>query len=215
MVHPSFSVNYARNLPHMQPPSCDIFCTFRLFGSLPKAVIQQLSAQRREAMRALESQGLNEAQKRQWLSQYQQRLFLKWDHALDSAGDGPRWLVQPAIAECVAEAICLRHPSKFRLIAFCIMPNHVHLIAHHFREDLAFYEILGRLKQYTSRQANRMLDRTGKPFWQDESFDHVVRKGKLPETISYVLNNPVHAGLVDDWSSWPYHWISPSYPKPK
>ena len=40
-------------------------------------------------------------------------------------------------------------------------------------------------------------------FWQDESYDHIVRdQAELERTIKYVLNNPVKAGLVDDWEKW-------------
>jgi hypothetical protein len=48
---------------------------------------------------------------------------------------------------------------------------------------------------------NRILSRTGQ-FWEHESFDHVVRQGKFFQTIKYVLNNPVKAGLVKEWRQW-------------
>ena len=47
--------------------------------------------------------------------------------------------------------------------------------------------------------ANQILGRTGKPFRQDESFDHWVRSGEqLQELIAYVEGNPVKASLVED-----------------
>jgi len=55
------------------------------------------------------------------------------------------------------------------------------------------------LKGRTSRMANQILGRTGKPFRQDESFDHWVRSGEqLQELIAYVEGNPVKASLVED-----------------
>ena len=66
--------------------------------------------------------------------------------------------------------------------------------------------ILHSLKIFTARKANRLLNRTG-IFWQHESFDHVVRKGKeLERIIWYVLNNPVIGGLVGSWQDWPYSY---------
>ena len=45
-------------------------------------------------------------------------------------------------------------------------------------------------------------------FWQAESYDHVVRNGELERIISYVLENPVKAGLVEDWEQWPYTYLA-------
>ena len=59
----------------------------------------------------------------------------------------------------------------------------------------ALTNILTSLKKYTALRANRLLRRSG-AFWQDESYDHVIRDdGELDRTIWYVLQNPVQAGL--------------------
>jgi REP element-mobilizing transposase RayT len=61
------------------------------------------------------------------------------------------------------------------------------------------------LKGRTSRVANQILARTGKPFWQDESFDHWVRSPEeLQDLIHCVENNPVKAGLVETKEQWPW-----------
>ena len=53
------------------------------------------------------------------------------------------------------------------------------------------------LKGYTAREANRLLGRTGQPFWQGESYDHWVRdETEFIRIIAYIENNPVKAGLV-------------------
>ncbi len=63
------------------------------------------------------------------------------------------------------------------------------------------------LKGYSAHEANGVLKRQGK-FWQAESYDHFVRDGaELERIIYYVVNNPVKAGLVDDWDQWPWtYW---------
>lgn len=69
--------------------------------------------------------------------------------------------------------------------------------------------ILGSLKKYTARRANKLLKRSG-AFWQDESFDHVVQdETELERTIQYVLNNPVKAGFVGSWEQWPWTYVKP------
>ncbi|MDB4285858.1 hypothetical protein N9933_00990 [bacterium] len=60
--------------------------------------------------------------------------------------------------------------------------------------------MLKRLKQWTSLKANEKLRRTGNPFWHKESYDHIIRNDKeYHHQIAYTLNNPVEAGLVEDW----------------
>jgi putative transposase len=63
------------------------------------------------------------------------------------------------------------------------------------------------LKRHTARQANLALGRQG-AFWQDESYDHVVRNaGEFERIVSYILENPVKAGLVSDWQAWPWSYL--------
>ncbi len=69
--------------------------------------------------------------------------------------------------------------------------------------------MLGSLKKYTARRINKMLHRSG-PFWQNESYDHVIRNDReLERAIWYVLNNPVKAHLVDSWEKWPWTYVKP------
>ena len=88
----------------------------------------------------------------------------------------------------------------YDLRAWVVMPNHVHAI---FEPRTAMPTIMRWLKGRTSRVANRILSRTGTPFWQDEVFDHWVRSGEeLQDLIEYVENNPVKADLVKAKEQW-------------
>ena len=84
------------------------------------------------------------------------------------------------------------------------MANHVHLLV---RPRVSPSRFLQTLKGYTAREANRLLGRTGQPFWQAESYDHSVRDDRESDRIkAYIENNPVKAGLVANaedylWSS--------------
>ena len=83
-----------------------------------------------------------------------------------------------------------------------MMPNHVHVI---LQPRIELFALTRWLKGRTSRMANRILSWTGKPFWQDESFDHWIRcDQELNELIHYVENNPVKAGLVAIPAQWPW-----------
>ena len=90
------------------------------------------------------------------------------DRYLDSARVGPISLQQHPIAQLVVDSIRYgaQHLQYYDLQAFVVMANHVHLLVWPRVSPSRF---LQTLKGYTAREANRMLGRTGQPFWQAES----------------------------------------------
>ena len=203
-------VFYRRHLPHWQPPGTTLFITFRLAGSLPRAVIEELQAEWEQQQLTL-ARITDAEERRRQASLNARRAFGRWDIALDRASSGPRWLQQPRIAAVVVEALHYRHERVYDLLAFCIMPNHVHLVCTPLAREDDMYHALSRilqsLKRYTARQANGILGRQG-AFWQAESYDHVVRDAdELARIITYVENNPVEAGLVSNWEAWPWTYV--------
>src|SRR5438046_6803284 len=92
----------------------------------------------------------------------------------------PFWLRDPRIADLVSDTILIGDCEGrfYRLCAWVVMPNHVHLLI----RPLAPVPVLMRwLKGSTARGANRILGRTGQPFWQDESFDRYLRRSSQIE----------------------------------
>jgi putative transposase len=170
---------YRRRLPHWIPDGAVIFVTWRLADSAPP---------RRPAILTAENTG---------------RTPLGHDNVLDYARAGPRWLRQPRVARIVENALRYGETGGFySLYAWVIMPNHVHAI---IEPKAALPAIMRWLKGRTSRVINRVLGRTGIPLWQDESYDHWIRSSEeLEETIAYVENNPVSAGLVEAAEQWPW-----------
>ena len=174
---------YRRNLPHWHPEGRELFLTWRLHGSLP-AGYQQKPKQN----------GLPGASAG--------RAFLGTDRALDRAAAGPVWLKDPSIARCVVDALNYgqNELKLYELSAYVIMPNHLHLL---LRPHAPLARITNVLKGYTARMANQILGRTGKAFWQDESFDRWVRDAADSQRIvRYIEWNPVSAGLVDRPENW-------------
>jgi REP element-mobilizing transposase RayT len=208
---------YRRHLPHYQPEAAKYFTTFRLAGSLPKEVIERLQKEREESGQYLS--GIDDDKKRiESFRQLRQEYFEKFDSLLDGSSTGPVWLKEESIASIVAEAIQFRNRKKYDLIAYCIMPNHVHLIfdlnERHERVGDSPYlvtNILRDLKKFAARESNRVLHRNGE-FWQHESYDHVIRNGEeLERMIWYVLYNPVKAGLVDLWEKWKWSYVKEGF----
>jgi len=196
---------YERNLPHFQPPGATFFITFRLANSLPASIQQALLYEIHGVVKALEKAADPQERARQ-LDVFQRLSFKKWDSSLDLAQHGPTWLYTPQIAGLMAESLHYWDGRRYDLIAFCIMPNHVHLVCTPMETTEGTYYSLSRimhsLKSYTGHMGNKILGRKG-DFWQHESFDRVVRdEAELERIIAYVLTNPVKAGLVHSENEW-------------
>src|SRR5436305_15281979 len=113
------------------------------------------------------------------------------DRLLDAARNGPLYLGRPEIANMIVEAIHYRDREleHYRLHSYVVMPNHVHLLATPLVE---VSKLTQSLKRFTAREGNRILGVVGQPFWQDESFDHLVRGSTEFERIAgYIEMNPV------------------------
>lgn len=104
----------------------------------------------------------------------------------------------------VAEALLHFHEQQYLLDEWVIMPNHVHLILWPMPNH-TLSAILQSRKRHTARQANEMLQRTGQPFWQHESYDHWIRTDEEKAHIRrYIRHNPVTAKLCPTPEAWPW-----------
>lgn len=209
-------VYYRRNLPHIHPEGYPLFITFRLADSLPLDVLQELTTQRERELNLLKSQSPDE------IYNIEKKHFGRFDMQLDRCASGPHWLEEKDIAGIVAEKIHSMNGKYFQLLAYCIMPNHIHLLIEslivnhslHHNGKTAKYpvvDILRLLKGSTARSCNLKLERNGH-FWNHESYDHYVRDEQELERINkYILYNPVKAGLVKEWKEWQFTYINPEF----
>jgi len=201
---------YRRQLPHIQPPGATIFITFRLAGSIPREVLARWSKEHLELERILATLDQGEIDERK--KEFSRRRFRELEDCLDRGGTGPHWLKDDRIARLVVDSLHYRDGRVYRLDAFCVMSNHVHAVfaplplSTETNEYHALSVIMHSLKRHTAIEANRLLNRTGS-FWEHESYDHYVRdQAEWKRIVSYVINNPVKAGLVADWSEWSYSY---------
>ena len=96
----------------------------------------------------------------------------------------------------------LEAKDKIILDAAVVMPDHVHIVAGLNRGSLA--KIMHGFKGYTAYRINELLKQKGS-FWQPQYHDHAVRQDEdLNEVVLYTLNNPVRAGLANDFHEYPY-----------
>jgi putative transposase len=210
---------YRRRLPHYHPECGKFHIVFRLEGSLPQEVVQRLKQEREERERYLSGE-TNLQKRHELLLEYWKNYFEKFDSLLDGAAIGPTWLAQDSIAQIVVDAMLKRDRNDYDLVAYTVMPNHVHLIIS--TEDLgrgssrqrivaetSVERVCRLLKGATAYACNRALNRSGQ-FWQHESYDHLIRSDEeLERTIWYILSNPVKAGLVATWQQWRWNYVKP------
>ncbi len=211
-----------RHLPHWYVPGAAHFVTYRLAGTVPKSVLQEIRERNERLLQQSPPAGASLGQFRQRI---QKQYFAEYDRYLDrpSAID---WLMKPELAALIRGNLYHHADKKYHLLAYCIMPNHVHLLLQPLvgqAASLAFAqtaneaacpkgeltdgdsplaEIMHSLKSFTAHRANKILGRTG-PFWQHESYDHWVRdEGELERIVNYIIGNPVRAGLVKRPHDW-------------
>ena len=142
-------------LPHFDSPETIQFVTFRLADSLP-TVVAQLVAHREDAAHRIERD-------------------------LDT-GLGACWLRQAEIASLVQQALLHFDDTRYRLLAWCIMPNHVHVVVETMSGD-SLGDVVRSWKSFTARGANMRLGRSG-AFWHADYFDRYMRNEKHLEKQS-------------------------------
>jgi len=111
------------------------------------------------------------------------------------------------------DAIRYRDQRTYNLHAFVIMPNHVHLLMTPLE---TVSKVMHSLKRFTAREANRMLGLTGQPFWQDESYDRLVRNDmEFERIVRYIERNPLTVGLAATPEEFPWSSARPNDNRPQ
>ena len=154
------------------------FVTFRLADSLPKIVCAR-TIQEKSNIKSLEL-------------------------LLDS-GYGSCILKEFAVASIVVDSIQFCSKTYFELFAYCIMPNHVHLLIR-LDKNLSLARCIKSLKSFTAKHINQVQSSSGN-IWFPDYFDRYIRDEEhFTLTKNYILNNPVKAGLCSEASAWSWSW---------
>jgi len=181
-------------LPHFDAGNILQFITFRLADSVPSEVIDQWKQELRwhEGMDAASKEAV-ELRKR--IEKY------------EDSGKGACYLRDERIARLVEDALKRFNGERYRLIAWCIMPNHVHVLIKMM--DAPLPDIVKEWKSYTAHAANKILGRSG-TFWMPDYFDRYIRDEEhFRTTVDYIFQNPVQAGLVDAPEKWAWSGFIP------
>jgi putative transposase len=193
---PKTTAFWVGRLPHWEVEEGRYFITIHLAGAIPAEGRLRLMKMSEQAS------AIQQKDSPEWLS-LQRAIFREMEQWLDRAEWNPK-LRDPQVAAMVVEAIEHRHQrSDWHVFEYVVMPTHLHL----FSEIgvLGLKETVEDFKRWTGHQAAKILSQDEERFWQREWFDHWSRSDEQDETIvRYIRDNPVKAGLVQDYADWQY-----------
>lgn len=170
-------------LPHFDAPRVTQFVTFMLQDAFPVTRRQEWAGILDEP---------DESQRRRKLEAWLDR------------GHGECWLRRTDVASLVEDALRGNDGKTYRLQAWTVMPNHVHLVVDVW--ELPLSKLLHLWKGASARAANLALRRRGH-FWEREYFDTLIRdEAHLGRAIRYTEVNPVKAWLTPERKAW--QWSS-------
>ena len=168
-------------LPHRDSPGLTQFITYHLADAFPKELLGEWAA-----LLKIEQ----ERERRKELEAYLDR------------GRGHCWLRRPEIADICDEAFRHFDGARYNLRAWCLMPNHVHVLVQVTTVPMAGF--VQSWKGYTGRECNEALGRKG-GFWADDYWDTYMRDEEQERaTVRYIESNPVKARLVPAAKDWPW-----------
>jgi Rad3-related DNA helicase/REP element-mobilizing transposase RayT len=183
-------------LPHWRDADAIYAVTFRLEDSVPSFVLKAWETERAEIL-ATSRKG------ERTLTPHEERrladLFSEKVESFLDTGAGACSLRNPDVAQVVASALAHFNGVRYRLLAWCIMPNHVHAVVQP-KSGFELSDILHSWKSFTGNKANELLGRSG-PFWCVEYYDHLIRDPEdLEHSVEYAWSNPEKSGIRD----WPW-----------
>jgi REP element-mobilizing transposase RayT len=188
-------------LPHWEKEEGLYFLTFHQADSLPHSVLAKI-AERHRMLEAARNKSAN-------LLPEQKAVLASYSHSrieeYFDRGAGSCAFNDHRIAGAMAAALRFREGKHYRLLAWCIMPNHVHVMVRLFPgQDLA--RVVKAWKNFSAKAANQALGRKGR-FWQREYYDRLIRnRDEFERAIRYIVENPAKAGLKDWIWVWSAGW---------
>ena len=204
---------YKRNLPHYEAFNGYIFITYRLAFNMPQKILDKLSIEKQRLDALIERLPVHE----QSIAKYNcnKILFRIEDEYLPKCIETPQWLKDGTVASMVIDSLLYNHNKKYELFCVLVMSNHVHTILKPLMKaeilPYSISEIMQNHKGYVAHEANKLLNRNG-AFWHHESYDHYVRDAnEFNRIVWYILNNPVKAGLTQNFKDWKYYWVNGEY----
>lgn len=178
-------------LPHYHSTEKSQFITYRLADALPRSVIEK--AKRQVELFPSEKQS--------------QKKILLLGKYLDQ-GVGCCVLQKKEIATRIIDNWFYFHQTRYELMEWVVMPNHVHVLVKIFA-PWSLGQVLHSWKSYTANLINHHLTENHRPplqpVWQREYWDRYIRgPAHYQKVVAYIRMNPVKAGLCRHPQEWPF-----------
>ena len=178
-------------LPHLEIEGATYSLTYRLHDSLPLNVLHRLQ-QEREATSHQLTGGLRQPTAIERF-EIEEAFSIRLDDELH-VERGECHLRKPRLGARVVENLQHFNGSRYSLHAWCVMPNHVHIVFTPFAGE-TLDRILHSWKSYTAHIAFPIIGT--RTLWAREYYDRVIRDERhFFNAVAYVRNNPARAGLV-------------------
>ena len=179
------AIHDGSNLPHWNQPGKIQFVSFRLNDSLPQNKIIELRNLIYEFKKDHPEPWDVETKK------LYRNIIGKEEERLLDAGYGRCVLARNDVRKILSNTLHFNNGINYDLIAYVIMPNHVHLLIKPYT-DISLQSILHSIKRYSASEINKLLNRRGS-LWRREYFDRIVRnEDELKSYLSYIQLNPVN-----------------------
>jgi putative transposase len=180
-------------LPHWDFANSVQAITFRLADSLPHEVVKRWKRELREKLESPDHEESNKAHAvlRKLIAEY------------EDAGHGSCLLGISEHAEIIQKQLIQSHGSIYKLIEWCVMPNHVHVLVK-LLDETPLHKTVKRWKAVSAIQINRLAGRSGS-LWMVDYHDRYIRDmDHFLNAKAYIRRNPVKAGLCEKPENWPY-----------
>ncbi len=214
---------YRSRTTHLIPKGAALFITFRLQDSIPDYLARKHEADYIKAANTIKAMHTKDDVIQTRLARLKASFFEKYEALLEKDSHGRCWLKDPFIAGIVKNKLHELDGKMYRLLCYCIMPNHVHMLidlsgglsyadplrAQIPKNEIGYYpKIMNLVKGSTAYHINRYLGQKGK-FWQRDSYSRYIRNEKhLFRVISYTLNNPFKAGICSPNEKFPHNYMA-------
>jgi type I restriction enzyme R subunit/putative DNA methylase len=179
-------------LPHLDAAGVVQHVTFHLADSMPREAVQRSLAD----VDLLPSESHQRARRARM-------------HAMLDAGYGSCLLGDGRCAACMQDTLRYGDGDRYRLLAWVIMPNHVHVLVE-TKAGWPLGKLVQRWKRHTTKCFDRLALGLARPYWQRDYWDRFVRDDRqYAAVVAYIESNPVKAGLVERPEDWPWSSASP------
>lgn len=173
---------WSKQLPHWHQDGKYIFVTFRLADSLPQTKLNEFRVEKNKWISLHPFPWSKEDE-----SDYHRKFSTVIDKWLDS-DYGSCILRDEKCRAIVENALHFYDAKRYELIAYVVMPNHVHLLVR-MLEQYEIMKSIYSIKNFTAKEINKTLGTQGK-IWQSESFDRIIRnEDHLKRVIHYIVKN--------------------------